>query len=73
MTLLIFNNQIFLILCHFWAISTIMGAPNQGLKKIFYILKAKGNALRFKIISKLMHYSLTYLVIVANELQLRFN
>jgi hypothetical protein len=50
-----------------------MGAPNQGLKKIFYTLKAKGNALRFKIISKFMHCSLTYLVIVANELQLRFN
>jgi hypothetical protein len=47
-----------------------MGAPNQGLKLIFYTLKAKGNALRFKIISKFMHCSLAYLVIVANELQL---
>jgi hypothetical protein len=41
MTLLIFNNQIFLILCHFWAISTIAGAPNQGLKKTFCTWKQK--------------------------------
>jgi len=71
LTPLTFDNHIFFILCPFWTIQMVVGAPNQGFKNLLH-LKGKGTMYsNFKFFVSLSVSSLAYFVRIVNELQLK--